>query len=104
MSLPVNSDSGSIVSASQVDYKQSLYSHPSYKFEPQYSNTYGQPIVLGASTVPVTINLPPEVFNLSQSYFLYSVNLPLVANNYIWYAQQALKEISQIQFYTQNTQ
>ena len=82
-----------------------MFSHPSYKFEPQFSNTYGQAIVLGASQVPVTINVPPEVFNLAQSYILYSVNIPAnSAGTYTWVAQQALKEISHIQFYSGSNQ
>lgn len=94
-------EGGGVVTADQINYHQKMFSHPSYRFEPQFSNTFGQPIVLGSSQVPVTINLPPEVFNLSQSYLLYSVNLPTAgAAAYIWYAQQALKEISHIQFYS----
>ena len=105
MSQSTADDDGNVVTASQIDYKQSMYSHPSYKFCPQFSNTFGQPIVLGSSQVPVTINIPPEVFNLSQSYLMYSVNLPSAgALNYIWYAQQALKEISHIQFYSSSNQ
>ena len=48
---------------------------------------------------------PPEVFNLSQSYLLYSVNIPAnSAGTYTWVAQQALKEISHIQFYSGSNQ
>jgi len=101
MSQSVNADSGAVVTASQIDYKQSMYSHPSYRFEPQFSNTFGQTISLGSSQTPVTINIPPEVFNLAQSYLLYSVNIPAgAAGTYTWYAQQALKEVSHIQFYS----
>ena len=101
MSQTVNADSGPVISSSQIDYKQSMYSHPSYRVSPQFSNTFGQPIVLGASQTPVTINIPPEVFNLSQSTLLYSVNIPPNSTGtYVWHAQQALKEISHIQFYT----
>lgn len=89
-----------VVSSDQINYKQKLFSHPSYRFEPQYPNTFGQNIVLGASQVPIVINMPPEVFNLSQSYLLYNVYLPQgQANTYTWYALQALREISHIQFY-----
>lgn len=75
-----------------------MFSHPDYKFEPQFPNTFGQAISLGASQTPVTINIPPVVFNLAQSMLLYTVTLPAGAA-YIWYALQALREISHIQFY-----
>jgi len=89
---------GSVVSADQINYEQKMFSHPSYRFEPQFPNTFGQTISLGSNQTPSTINLPPEVFNLSQSSLLYSVTLPQGVN-YIWYALQALKEISHIQYY-----
>lgn len=90
-----------VVTSDQINYEQKMFSHPSYRFEPQFSNTFGQPIVLSSgSQIPVTINIPPEVFNLAQSYLLYSVNIPAnVYADYTWYAQNALKEISHIQFY-----
>src|SRR4051812_38704945 len=90
---------GSVVTSDQINYQQKMFSHPSYRFEPQYPNTFGQSISLGASQTPVTINIPPEVFNLAQSMLLYTVTLPAGAA-YIWYALQALKEISHIQFYS----
>ena len=95
------SGSGSVVTSDQINYHQKMFSHPSYKFEPQFSNTFGQPLVLGSSQTPSTINIPPEVFNLSQSFLLYSVNIPANSlGTYTWYAAQALKEISHIQFYS----
>ncbi|HRP37293.1 MAG TPA: hypothetical protein PLS50_05795, partial [Candidatus Dojkabacteria bacterium] len=90
---------GSVVSADQINYEQKMYSHPDYKFEPQFPNTFGQAITLGSSQTPSTINIPPEVFNFAQSNLLYSVTLPAGAA-YVWYALQALKEISHIQFYS----
>ena len=91
----------SVVTADQINYNQNMFYHPSYRFTPIFGNSFGQPIVLGSSQVPQTLNLPPEVFNLAQSYLLYSVNLLLhSATTFIWYAQQALKEISHIQFYS----
>ncbi len=94
-------EGSNIVTADQINYQQKLFSHPQYRYEPQFNNTFGQPIVLGSSQTPVTINVPPEVFNLSQSYLLYSVNIPpaLGGVSYIWYALNALREISHIQFY-----
>jgi len=59
--------------------------------------------VVGASQSPITINIPPTVFNLSESYLMYSVNIPATvgaATPYIWYALQALREVSHIQYYT----
>lgn len=94
-------EGGSVVTADQINYQQKMFSHPSYRFEPQFPNTFGQTISLGASQTPVTINVPPEVFNLAQSYINYSVTLPTGgATNYIWLALQALREISHIQFYS----
>ena len=101
MSQTVNADSGPVITSSQIDYKQSMYSHPSYRMSPQISNTFAQPIILGASPTPVTVNIPPEVLNLSQSSILYSVNIPPNSlGTFTWHAQQSLKEISHIQFYT----
>ena len=76
-----------------------MFSHPTYRFEPQFPNTFGQTIALGSSQTPSTINFPPEIFNLSQSTLLYSVTLP-AGVAFIWTALQALREISHIQFYT----
>ena len=57
---------------------------------------------MSTSQTPITINIPPEVFNLAQSYLNYTTYLPQgsVANSYTWYALQALREISHIQFYS----
>lgn len=97
----IASSAGTVVSADQILYDQKMFSHPSYRFEPQFPNTFGQTISLGSSQTPSTINIPPEVFNLSQSYLLYEVTLPTAgADRYIWYATQALKEISHIQYYS----
>ena len=63
-------EGASVVTADQINYHQKMFSHPSYRFTPQFSNTFEQPIVLGASQVPVTINIPPEVSNLGQSYLV----------------------------------
>ena len=98
MSQSVNADSGAVVTASQIE---AMSSHPSYRFEPQFPNTFGQNIVLGSSQTPVTINIPPEVFNLAQSYLDYTVYLPQgQALTWTWLSQNALKEISHIQFYS----
>jgi len=96
-------EGGSIVTADQINYEQKLFSHPSYRMEPQYPNTFGQTISLGTSQTPVVINIPPEVFNLSQSYINYTVTLPASAA-FTWYARQALAEISHVQFYSGNSQ
>ena len=94
-------EGSSVVTSDQINYHQKMFSHPSYRFPPQFSNTFGQPVVLGTSQTPVTVNIPPEVFNLAQSSLLYSVNIPPnFDGSYVWYAQQTLKEISHIQFYS----
>ncbi len=96
-------EGANVVTSDQINYHQKMFSHPSYRYSPQFSNTFGQPIVLGTSQTPVTVNIPPEVFNLAQSYIMFSVNIPQnVAGTYVWHAQQALKEISHIQFYSGN--
>src|SRR5688500_10007267 len=92
-----------VVSSDSISYKQSLFSHPTYKLVPQFPNTKGAAISLGASTIPVVINVSPEVINLSHCYLTFTVNLPLVADTYTWYHQQALS-CSQIQFYSGNQQ
>ena len=94
-------EGSSVVTSDQINDHQKMFSHPSYRFSPQFSNTFGQPVVLGTSQTPVTVNIPPEVFNLAQSSLLYSVNIPPnFDGSYVWYAQQTLKEISHIQFYS----
>src|SRR4051794_35125070 len=85
-----------IVTAPSFDYDQVLYSHGDYKFTPQYSNTYGQPMVLGQSQIPVIINL-------SRSYLTYTVYLPQgQALTHTWLHQQFAKGISHLQFYAGN--
>ena len=94
-------EGSSVVTSDQISYQQKTFSHPSYRFSPQFSNIFGQPVVLGTSQTPVTVNIPPEVFNLAQSSLLYSVNIPPnFDGSYVCYAQQTLKEISHIQFYS----
>lgn len=92
--------SGSVVTADQINYQQKMYSHPSYKFEPMYPNTFGQTISLNSSQTPVTIQVSPEVLNPGEFVLMYTVTLPAVANNYIWVAQQAFREISHLQYYS----
>ncbi len=94
-------ESSGYATSDQINYKQRPFSHPSYVFAPQFSNQFGAPVVLTSSQTPVTITLPPEVFNLAESVLQYSVNLPApAAGQYIWYAAQALKEISHLQYYS----
>ena len=75
-SLSAIGESGAVVSADSINYEQKLFSHPSYRFEIQFPNTFGQAISLTTSQTPVTINIPPQVFNWSHSYLNYTVNLP----------------------------
>jgi len=98
-------EGNSVVTSNEINYEQKLFSHPTYKFSPQFPNTFGAAISLGTSQTPVTINIPPEVFNLSQSYLNYTVSLPnLTANYYIWRHLQCLAEISHMQFFTGSNQ
>lgn len=95
----------SIVTSSQIDYDQKMFSHPDYKFQLVPPNNFGQPITLGTSRVPIVFNIPAEVFNWAPTELLFKVEIPSAGvGRYTWYALQALKEISQIQFYGQNGQ
>ncbi len=93
-------EGSTVVIADQLDYVQKHFAHPTYKYNPQFSNTSGQPINLGQSSMtPVTINIPPEVFNMGQAFLNYTVTLPGVQDRYIWLHEQMFREISQIQYY-----
>jgi len=93
-------EGGSVVTSDQINYEQKMFSHPSYVFEPQFPNTFGQAIVLGTSQSPSTINIPPLVFNWAPTLMLYTMTLPAApAGNFTWYALQALSAISHIQYY-----
>lgn len=91
--------------AKQIDYSaQKIYRHPSYRYMPQYPNTFGQAISLGSSQVASTVNLPPEVFNLAESYLVFTLNLPAVANRYIWYPADVIAPLGHIQHYCSTNQ
>lgn len=94
-----------VADAKQIDYSaQKLFRHPSYRYMPQFPNTFGQAISLGSSQIASTINLPPEVFNLSQSYLCFTLNLPAVAGKYIWYYTDVIAPVGHIQHYCQTNQ
>lgn len=97
-------DGKPVVSADSLNYRQKEFSHSSYRFNPQYSNTFGANVNLSASQTPVTINIPPEVFNLSESFLMFTVTLPGLAANYIWTYEDTIGEISHIQFYAGSNQ
>ena len=90
-----------VVTSDSLNYKQRLFSHPDYKFEPQNSNTYGQPISLGANITPVVINIPNVVHNWAHTNLLFQVEIPPSAagNPFTWVYQQCLSAVSQIQHY-----
>ena len=92
---------GDVVTSDSLNYKQRLFSHPDYKFEPQNSNTYGQPISLGANITPVVINIPNVVHNWAYTNLLFQVEIPPSAagNPFTWVYQQCLSAVSQIQHY-----
>ena len=50
-------EGSNVVTSDQINYQQKMFSHPSYKFEPQFPNTFGQTITLGTNQTPITINL-----------------------------------------------
>jgi hypothetical protein len=102
-------EGNTIVVSENVEYRQKLFTTPSYKYNAQFSNTFGQPINLGVSSTPVTINLPPDVFNLGGAYLDYTVTLPAPAtppgeNRYIWIHSQFAREIGHLQYYGGNGQ
>jgi len=97
--------SESTISASQIDYKQALYSHPEYRMTPQFPNNYGQPLpLLAASQSVVTINIPPEVFNMGESFLQYVLKIAAPAAGFTWTHEQALSAISHIQWFSGNGQ
>ena len=95
-------EGSSVVSSDEINFHQKLFSHPSYKYNAQFPNTFGAPITLGVSNTPITINIPPEVMNMGLARLEYDTTLPAGAN-FVWYHRQALREISQIQYYAGNS-
>lgn len=93
-----------IVTSDCIDYRQLAYSHPDYKFSAVNPNTFGAPISLTSSQTPISMNIGPDVFNLSESLVNYTTTLPAVPNQYIWYHQNGFKEVSRIQFYSSSAQ
>ncbi|HRP37414.1 MAG TPA: hypothetical protein PLS50_06425, partial [Candidatus Dojkabacteria bacterium] len=92
-----------VISANAIDYKQVQLSHPEYQFQMVPPNTNGQEIILGSSRSPVQFTIPDNVFNWYTSNLSYNIKIPAGgANQYIWYALQPLKEISQMEFYGAN--
>jgi len=94
----------SIVTAPQIDDKQEALSHPTYRYNQVFPNTYGQAIQLGAGQVPVQITIPNEVFNWAPSYLSFQITIPAVAANYIWTWENTWSAISHIQHYAQGNQ
>ncbi len=99
-SAQAEGEMSNIATSDQINYKQRLFSHPQYALAPQFSNTFGQAVQLTTGQTPVTIIVPPECFNLSESHLQYTVNLPANTTNFIWRCLQPLAEISHIQFYS----
>ena len=77
-----------VVTSDSLNYKQRLFSHPDYKFEPQNSNNFGQPISLGANITPV---IPNVVHNWAHTNLLFQVEIPPSAagNPFTWVYQQS---------------
>lgn len=89
-----------IVSSDQISYQQKMFSHPDYRYQIQQPNTFGQPIYITSARSPVTINLPPEPYNLAQSTLNFQVLIPASTNGlYTWTYRDKLCEIGQIQLY-----
>ncbi|HVT63453.1 MAG TPA: hypothetical protein VHD33_08215, partial [Legionellaceae bacterium] len=100
-----NQSGAPAVSAKNLDYTQEAYRHSRLQYVPTFPNQYGSPIYLTSGQTPSVFNLPTDVFNLSESILMYSVNLSAAgAGNYIWYPADTYAEISHIQFYGSNNQ
>lgn len=96
---------GKVVSAEQLDFEQKMFSHPDYQFQLVAPNNFGNDITLASNRVPVTFNIPDDVFNWDPTELMFEVQIPAAgAGQFTWYALQALKEISRIEFFAQNTQ
>ena len=67
MSQSAIAEGGSVVTADQINYETKLFSHPSYKYEPQFPNTFGSPINL---TTSQTIFLQRYLICRSQCCYL----------------------------------
>ncbi|HVT62352.1 MAG TPA: hypothetical protein VHD33_02545, partial [Legionellaceae bacterium] len=81
------------------------YRHSRLQYVPTFPNQYGAPIPLSSGQSPTVFNLPTDVFNLSESILMYTVNLSAAnGRNYIWYPTDTYAEISHIQFYGSNNQ
>ena len=78
-----------VESSESIDYKQRMYSHSEYKLTPVYPNNFGVAIALNNGQSQSTINVPPDVFNLSKSFLKYTVTLPAAADN-TWIHTQAI--------------
>jgi len=91
-----------VVTAEQQDYSQRLYSHGSYRYQTVFPNTFGTTISIQSGQNPVTLQLPIECFNLSQSYLFMTLTIPKTgtAGQFIWnYDDVMYGLISQIQHY-----
>ncbi len=96
------SQPGGVVVAPNLDWStQKVFSHSTYRLVPQFPNTYGATIALGNGQTPSTINLPLDVFNLSESYLSYNIVIPAGAAGIIpwWPADIAGLGITHIQHY-----
>jgi hypothetical protein len=94
----------SLITSSQIGYGQAGLENVSYKFVQVPPQNFGANISLNASQQPVTFNLPVDVWNFSESYLSFTINLALVANQYIWTREDVWSgAISHIQFYCDST-
>lgn len=104
--IAIAESAGAIVTSPTISYEQKALRHGNRQFQQVFSNQYGSPITLSSGQTPVTLNLPPEVFNLYESELLFTVNLgaPVTGAQYIWKYDDTLAEIAHIQFYGANNQ
>jgi hypothetical protein len=94
-----------LVEDSKLKVKQDAYvgSHLDYEVQPPQNN--GQPIAVNTSRTPAIIQMPADVWNPYHSYVPFRLTVPGQANRYIWYRSDVWSGcISQIQYYTANTQ
>ena len=67
-SLSAIAQGDSVVTADQINYQQKMFSHPSYKFEPQFPNTFGQSISLVVHKVHQQ-SIYPQKFLIWHNHF-----------------------------------
>lgn len=105
-SIPNTSESSPpVIPSYSIDYSQKALKHGTLQYQQVFSNQYGSPININTGNTITVFNLPTEVFNLSESILMYTVQLPApTTGHYIWTYEDTIGEIQHIQFYGSNNQ